>query len=510
MFSRLVSHSLISLDRSRRVEHKGGATDKSWHTHPSGETVDHTDTNTNDPLIWTKTDGTTQTGPKDAIMASFWAAGRTGTLTRADATPAVLSPTPTVSTGWQNLVVDEEKAEQIAKKEAAIRAKGFVLPDTWFASGTRMLQIGVDNYQAKHVAWAKRPDAAEAMREAAARIDAEDRRDFVVRIGDLRMDADGNLGRKGGPARPMEWGAWGRFYSLLQGTGVLPDGVRLLRELEPATRASVVNERLAAMNPDKEVKIGVRNPGDWSIFRFVSPRYPTDGQGNVLLRGLANHLDGRDFRGEVIYDGTSIQFNAAHMVDPIVLDPVVGDIFRGGIKGKTNDAGQGRFRIVPFAGRVICINCTTMDGYAPGYERIHRGSMEEALEAAGHVAQKALDVLPVFAAYWKTARNTSIKAVAWDGLVGPKAADKITDVSSALKALVTAGEIDHGTQRDALVQHLITAHKAEPGQGTVADLLNAVTRAAHESMINDIQRDVLERQAGALLPLLVGSPVAEA
>ena len=93
--------------------------------------------------------------------------------------------------------------------------------------------------------------------------------------------------------------------------------------------------------------------------------------------------------------------------------------------------------------------------------------------------------------------------------MGATAAKKVVDVPSALTALVNTGKIDHGTKRDALVQHMLMAHKNEPGQGTVADVLNAVTRAAHEALFNDIQRDKLERQAGALLPVLVGA-VAQA
>jgi hypothetical protein len=149
-----------------------------------------------------------------------------------------------------------------------------------------------------------------------------------------------------------------------------------------------------------------------------------------------------------------------------------------------------------------------MDAYAPGYSRIHRGSMAEAMEAASNVAQKAVDVLPVFAADWSRARLTHTDMIEWRKLgLGKKAAAEAREsVPGALEAMVRAGKIGAGTHRDALVQHMLNAHKAEPGRGsigTVADLLNAVTRAAHESMMADIQRDLLERQAGALLPVIL-------
>lgn len=474
--------------------------------------------NTPETLTWTREDGSTVTGPSETMMRKFWESGKKGRLTaaspsapaRVEAAPVTPAEAPAEAPAAP-CTVDPKKAQSIAAEEKRIRALGFSLPRPWFASGTRMLRSGVDTYRTHHRKWAKRPDAATAMEEVAAHIEAEDRRDFVVRLGDLHMDADGCLGRKGGPARPIEYGAWEKVYGALQAVDVLPDGAKLLRVLNPATRASVFNERIAAENPDKEVKIGVRRNagGEWSIFRMVSPRYPTDGQAPVILRALAQKLRGRDYRGQVVYDpsSTTVRFDAAHMLDPVELDPTVGDIFRAGLKGSTNDAGMGRFRVDPFAGRIICVNCTMMDGYAEGYSRIHRGSMAEAIDAAAAVADKALAVFPAFAADWQAARDTRIDRVNWGRMgVGRKTAEKIQDTNSvpeALEAMVRAKIIGTGTHRDALVQHMLNAHKAEPGQGTVADLLNAVTRAAHESIFDQIQRDKLERQAGALLPVLV-------
>jgi hypothetical protein len=418
---------------------------------------------------------------------------------------------PTTSKGFNDLVVDADKAEKIEKRAAEIRAMGFALPDPWFAAGTRMLQIGVDTYKATFDKWESRPLASEAMRATAQRIREERRTDFVVRIGDLRMDSSGGLGRRGLRSSPIEHTAWPRIYSMLQGVGVIPDGVKLLAALDPATRAQVVNERLAALDPDKEVKIGLRRnaaTGGWAVFRATSARYPTDGQADVILDGLASQI-GEDWRGSVVYNTstTDVSFNATTMMDPASLDPAVGDVFRAGIKGSTNDAAGGRFVVFPFAGRIICINCTTMDAYAPGYSRIHRGSMEDALEAAATVAEKAAGVLPRFAADWRTLRERDVTDLSWEAIAG-KAGKEVEDVPTALRALVASGHIDHGTARDALVKHLLAAHAAEPGTGTVADVINAVTRAAHERLVDDCKRDTLERQAGALVPVLAKMPLA--
>ena len=452
-------------------------------------------------LVWAKPDGSTVTGEKDAVMAAYWTAGKVGSIrtVAADWQPAV------VSGGFSEVTVDEQKGAGIVAEANRIRALGFALPRPWFAAGTRLAQSGVDKYNATHREWAARPLAEDALREAAEVIRAEDRRNVVVRIGDLRMDADGALGRKGGPPRPIEWGAWGRIYSVLQRAGVLPDGARLLALLDPATRASVVNERIQQVDPDKEVNLGVRRSpeGGWSVYRAVSSRYPDDLRADHVLAGTADRVAGMGWRAEVVYDPSEVRvsFDMATMADPFALDPAVGDVFRAGVKGGTDDKGDGAFFMFPFAGRIVCINSTMLDAYAPGYRQAHRGSLAGSLDAAVEVVETAASVLPAFTADWRTLRETDITALPWGRMVGPVAAEQIEDVPTALRALVTVGKIDHGTARDALVTHLLTAHKAEPGNGTVADAINAVTRAAHEGLLDGIQRNTLERQAGALVPV---------
>lgn len=466
-------------------------------------------------LLWVKPDGSSQEGPKDEIMASYWRAGQVGKLipvavavATTVATTAVSAPVRAapVSQGFGALTVDAEKGAIIEARIAQIRAAGFAVSNTAFASGTRMLQSGVDEYHAIYREWGQRPPAEDAMREVAQKVREENRTDLTVRLGDLRMAADGTMGRKGRPSSPIEWGAWGRIYGALRADGVFPDGFSLLAALDPATRAGVFNERIQKIDPDREVNIGLRRnsaSGGWSIFRVVSTRYPLDGQADIVLDGMADRIEGLDWRGSVVYDTatTNITFDAAHMASPTALDPTVGDVFRAGIKGSTNDTGNGRFWLVPFVGRIVCINCTVADGYAPGYTKVHKGSMTDALNATQGVVASAKKILPIFAADWKVARNTPVESFNWTRTgIKAKAASKIHSVSDALEALVIAGEIGTGTARDALVHHLLNAHKAEPGE-TLADVLNAVTRASHEALLNDIQRDVLERQAGKLLPM---------
>jgi hypothetical protein len=407
--------------------------------------------------------------------------------------------------------VDPEKAEQIKARAEKIEALGFALPEPWFAPGTRMLQIGVDKYTREYNEWAARPDAVTALLATAEHIRAEDRRSFVVRMGDLRMESNGMVGRTNGPSRRVAWGAWRQLFQAMRGENVFPDGERLMRVLDPAVRASIFNDRITKIDPNKEIKIGVRRSGDgWSIFRVVGAKFPEDGNGADACEAAAKALKGLNFKGHVEYDPntTDLRFDAAHMASPTALDPTVGDIFRGGIKGKTNDAGGGSFRVHPFVGRIICINCTIADAYAPGVRKTHRGSMESAILGITDAAEMAAQVVPLFAEDWAKLRNTRIDSVDWVKNLGRITLDTrsilTTDPTApdVIRALVESKKIDAKIGRDALVGALMAGFRSEPGE-TLADLINAITRAAHEK-VPVLVGEKLEQDAGALVPWMAG------
>lgn len=472
-----------------------------------------------DPILrWVDPNGNEiKRGPYSEIgpeYAAARAAGATGTLIPlAPAAPAAPAAAPVVSSGFGvgDTIVDPTKAAQIAKDIREISALGFVPPATLFAPGTRMIQIGVDNYRHKYYEWSGRPLAEDVLRATAQKIREEDRRSLVIRLGDLRMLETGEIGRKNGPARPIEFRAWEQVYNALKAVGVFPDGTRLLAALDAPLRARIFNGRIEKIDPDKEVKIGVRRSasGGWSIFRVVGPRFPDEASGDVAADTAADAIEGFGFRGSVVYNPntTDLSFDAASMADPTSLDPVVGDIFRAGIKGSTNDAGGGSFKVSPFAGRIVCVNCTVIDAYAPGVHRAHRGDMSAAVDGIRDAAILASKVVPLFAKDWKILRNTRINKFPWVKAAGRIDTEtrailrdpKLT-VPDIIRAMVDGGEISATMGRDALVQALLTGYGKEPGE-TVADVLNAVTRAAHESIVDGAVRDTLERRAGALVPV---------
>lgn len=453
-------------------------------------------------LRMTAPDGTYEEGPLDVLGPKFVAVGGVASgYTLGD---------PTVAVAASQLTVDPAKAGEIEKRAQEIEALGFALPRPWFAPGTRMIQVGIDTYSAKYAEWGKRPLAEDVLRETAQRIREEDRRSFVLPLRDLIMAADGSIGREGGPARRIEYPAWEQIYSQVRASGAVPDGRRLLEALPPHLRAQIWNDRIKQLDPGKEIKVGVRKgeKGEWTIYRLVGPTFPEDGNGAEAAEAAARAIQGHGLRGHVVYDpgSTTIKFEAAHMESPLTLDPTVGDIFRAGIQGSTNDAGNGAFVVRPFVGRIICINCTVADAYGAGVRKTHRGSMEAAVAGITDAADTALRVLPAFAEDWKILRNTAINSIPWEDKIGKLSLDTQAILASdpsapnVIRALVESKRISAKVGQDAMVQALLSAFRTEPGE-TLADLINAVTRAAHEKVPIHV-RPELEESAGKLMPWL--------
>ena len=446
-----------------------------------------------DQARWTKTDGTVQTGPAEKMMRAYWDAGQDGKL----------EPIREVSK-WDKLVVDPAKALEIAEKTAQMRKLGFAIPGTMYSPGTRMVQMGVDDYQRKHVEWAERPLFSDVAAEVRDRIQAENRRDMLVNITDLRMDKNGHFYRKSKPGKgaiPLEIGSLDRL--LAYSNGVLPGSKRLFPLLDPAVRANVWNSQIAKLTEDTWIKLGCRKDaeGNWGIYRVVSPKYSAHASADVILGALIEATEGQGLRGTVSYDPTTtiVTFDAAVMADPIKLDPVVGDLFRTGLRGITADGAQyGSISIDPFVGRIACINCTVVNGYAPGLRMIHRGDLPGLIPGIREVAAKSAQAVRLFSDDWKLLRSTPATnqhALAALGLLKKERqeARSVPDVLSAL-----AGQKGRSLPSE---EALSAAYDAEPGE-SLADLMNAITRAAHEGLLSDLQRWQAEREAGALLPVM--------
>lgn len=474
----------------------------------------NTDTNDTPRARWTRTDGSTVEGPAADLMRDYAAAGFAGRLVpvidvvetaAADRQPAS-SPAPALRPGVD---VDPEAERRIAAAEKFLAGRGFAAPPTWFAAGTEMLPEG----RAKFASLARRHEDLPAFRDAAGdviqRIRAERRSD--VSLGDaraLRLLPDGTLTRGRTPIRLEPLALKGLVSRWPK---AFPSAWQFLSLLDPAARAEAVNAQLARLHEfyeddDRNVRIRVRRlDADWQAFAVVSPAYmPMDA--DKLLERYVDTLDELDLpdpRGVVAYNGETTDVTVrATWHAPQSFRPSVGDVFESGITARSNDAGGGSHRAGNTFTRILCINCTTVE-FGDDLRRVHRGSRQHDLtqvgldrigQDVGRIVRQSGEAAKFFFDQWGVLRSTPISAIQ----VGGKRHEKPADF---LRALVTSGDLDADVARDTMVEALLRAHKAEPGD-TLADAFNAVTRAAHEGLLDEAQRWRVEREAGALLPVL--------
>jgi len=437
-------------------------------------------------LVYVPLDGAPVTLPFLDAMRAYADAGFTGRIVAASVAP--VAPVVQTVTDAGAVAAQARNARQIAVTDAL----GFAFPAPFFAVGTPLVASGKAKFKALATDHASKPAIEEAARDAAAAIAAEKRTNFTVALRDLKITPEGQITRGKG-AIPLEPLAWEALVSMA--APVLPSAKALLRVLDPDLRADLWNRQASKLPENIQTQVGVRSVGgSWQAFRAVSGTYPTTVQADRVLLGVAEALAGEGMRGSVVYDpaSTRVRWEAAWMA-PQEIDPRVGDILRVGVAGSTADAANGGFRVSMAATRILCVNLTIADAYLAAYRRAHRGNLDGVVTEIAATIKAVPEAFAAFAADWKITRATDVSKVALFGTT-------YKDVPSALAALVEKGEIDAGVGRDATVEALLNAYKAEEGD-TLADLLNAVTRAAHEAEWSEFSRAALEHRAGELMPV---------
>lgn len=462
-------------------------------------------------LLWRRTDAEPVEGNREDIMRQYAAAGFVGTLVPVD----LVSPAASQTALRPGVDVDPEAERRVKAAEAFLAQRGFAAPPPWFAAGTEMLPEG----RAKYGSLAKRHADLPVFRDAAAEvirtIRAEERTD--AQVGDakaLRLLPDGTLSRGKG-ALTLEPNALKGLVSRFP--KAFPGAWQFLSLLNPKDRADVVNAQLSRLHEfyeddDRNVRLRCRKmSGSWQAFAAVSPSYMPMDADKVLSTYVEafDRLGLPDPRGAVAYNGetTDVTIRASWHA-PVTFRPSVGDVFESGITGKTNDAGHGSHTGGQSFTRVICINCTTGTFGGDSLRRVHKGSRHADLTAQGleRIRQDvqtlvvgSADAARFFLDSWGILRETPIDKVT----VGGK---RYTDPRAMLRALVSSGDLDADVARDVMVESLLRGFDAEQGD-TLADVFNAVTRAAHEGFLDEVQRWRVERAAGALLPVLASRAV---
>lgn len=381
---------------------------------------------------------------------------------------------------------------RIAADEAAAEAAGFALPPPIFAAGTRVVDIGDRNFVAERNAVESLPLYHDAHQHVVAEIRCESRRDVEVPMANLRADEKGLIRRVGHENKPgllLEPRAFSAFCTRA-GFG---KGAAYLRDLcGPELRAHNLNFQFLGMaagtGPQAKLRTRLDARGKRSIFATVSPGY-TAYDADQFLRDAAPAL--ADAHAEIVYNPADCSLRAdAFWLPDHVVDLAAGDVFKAGVRLRTSDDGSGSIRVEAVLFRNRCLNLIIIgQASVETVRQRHVGNAARISEAVQAGVAEAREKIGHFLGQWGKARTITVDFEE----------ELATTVNGAIKAGVprTAGE--------RLKAAIATSYAKEPGQSTVADVTNAITRAAHEETWNQTQRDTLESYASEYLTQTVAA-----
>ena len=406
---------------------------------------------------------------------------------------------------------------QIAHATSVGFGNGFAdAGNLFFPPGHKLAASGKQAYTESFDDWAGQPLMADSLIAISERIEAEKRIGVVVDDPrTLSMNEKGEISRNGRDWLPIEEEAFSKLCGLLWTRGsILKRAGHYLASVPADLRAENFNRQVAdsfnagvvenadgtttPVEPKALKLLGRVNPetGSWSIFGAVGPTYP-EAWANLLLRKAVDELGDTEYRGAGMYDPATTQVSVHGTLHaPIDLDARVGDVFKGGVNLRTNDRGGGGIKLGMDLVRVRCVNLTTIEAYLNLMSRRHVGKVDSILADFDGALGNVNAAFGLFARDWNLLRDTPVTGIKWGRMT-------FASVPDALEALVEKGEIGKGLARDTAVAAMLQGFSAEKGD-SLADLINAVSRAAWESTMNAFQREAWERDAGALVPVLAG------
>jgi hypothetical protein len=409
--------------------------------------------------------------------------------------------------------VDAGAEERVKRQEEHVKKFGIAMAPPIYAPGFVTEKLGGENFALSHKKHNEMPLTSSGLSGIRDAVKAEKRADMVIRPHDLRMTDEGLLYRVNG-VRDAE----GKPKTIvLEENGIrqlcarlndqFPRAAEFLTVLDPADRAYAFNKQIAKVDPEGEFKLRTRitENGLRSVYAVVGKSYSVFDADRIadLLVAPFNKLD-KEFgeanapRGMAVYrpDDSSMRVDAIWHADSIV-NLAAGDVFKAGLRFRSSDSGGGSIKADLLVWRNLCKNLIIIDkASVEVLRRTHRGSMDGISVDLTAATSKAEEFIKGFAADWGFLRNAPVSKVEIYG-------ETYETVPLALKALVDQGRIDGLTATNAAVEALLSGYAKEPGNGSLADIINCVTRAAHESKFDLEKQEKIERAAGELVPVLV-------
>lgn len=416
--------------------------------------------------------------------------------------------------------IDAAAKARILADEAAARAAGFELKEPIFERGTRVNDLGVQNARKARIEFLAKPTASEAMADLQDRIRAEMRKDIEIPAAMLRMDAAGrmvvptNQGEQRLNISPYAFKGLVSRLDLPRGAGTyLADCWASLRAknvnnwiqlLEENERAAMLTKRDFER---KTINLRTRlsEEGNRYVFATVSDSYATydiDKVAEAIQLAMPD-----DARAEVHYNGRSAEITIHFHSTVAPEDYAAGEVFRAGLKFRTDDTGGGSLSGFGFVEQNLCLNLIiTNVAAAPVFQLNHLGSVSRMAQQFRAGIRDAQNTIAPFMKQWGYARK--------DDLVEASKAERsgyegigITEIMAALlNGAIERKLVTVPGRREESIPKIIKAWEADtgtdgPNSGTItrAGFVNALTRFAHEGQDNVWATHEIERSASKLL-----------
>lgn len=414
--------------------------------------------------------------------------------------------------------IDPVGKARIEAAEEAMRSTGLAPSATWFAAGTDMLECGEQVFHAEVRKVTDMLPAEVALDAAIAFIASQKRRDCVIDdLGDLTyrdgclVRADGHKARLSTHALTqlfrrypeVKWSdRWATAMSESARDAAINDGIdrwkQMVKDNVVAPRASMLRVMTA-----KDDRI---------IYAVVGPTYPARlSDADAILAVVKGKVQGMGARAEIVIDpNTSRLVGRVAWADTTIVNPKVGDIFNATITFTSRDDAGGRFRGNAGVIRVRCINCSLSETSFGEGDAIHR-SAKAVLDAAGRVVANTDKIQPLLRLWGYLRGSECAVEVERENADGDNETVTLTKPEEIATALCSDGEYlaaglrDAGIARDVAVEIILrgwTTTEAEGDtDGSIADVVNAVTRAAQDRALDRFQQHAMEIAGGRLVKL---------
>ena len=395
-------------------------------------------------------------------------------------------------TDWTTQVHEQDKASA-DRAEQMLKDMGLTPGRTLFAPGTPLVKWGLDKWRTERQAvedWPSMREAADAVR---SQVIAERRVDDTMPAHRLRMKVDGGrlVVHRGGGGLFLERHGLEQLASRCAGFLPPSNYVRSMTADEVAHLWNSRAERGLLQDAGDIVLRHRRSVDDVgrSIYAAVSTAYGVHDVHQVA--GDLARILGPDTPGSLVYDPdrVSLAWEAMQMRD---VPPVVGEVWKAGLKGGSRDDGKGSAWTLGALLRALCVNLTTEELETSRSRQRHRGhsvglNHRIQLRRAWDAVQPAMEA---FSSRWTILAQTDATEV----LGGSDVREAIIRLVDSDKGLRDAAAV----KRDALVQMLLTGLDAdETADESVASVVNAVTRL-HESKLPVHRVSAVQARAGEL------------